>query len=94
MGRAMDAHYKGHHIRFAAIPMSDKSAWTFVAVAIGVTGTQERVKLFNMERAEFANREEAIARGLLFVNKWIEENTPGALFDLVLRRVEELRGDP
>jgi hypothetical protein len=72
----MDAHYKGHHIRFAAIPMSDKSAWTFVAVAIGVTGTQERIKVFTLERAEFDNPEEAIARGLLSVNKWIEESTP------------------
>ena len=53
--------------------MSDKSAWTFFAIAVGETG---KLEVFNLDREEFADPEEATARRLLFVKKWIEESTP------------------
>ena len=72
-GEQMDAHYKGHRIRFTAIPVSDKSAWTFFAIAVGETG---KLEVFTLDREEFADPAEATARGLLFVKKRIEESTP------------------
>jgi hypothetical protein len=73
MGGAMDAHYKGHRIRFTAIPVSGKSAWTFFGIAVGKTG---KLEVFTLDREEFADREEATARGLVYVKNWIEESTP------------------
>jgi hypothetical protein len=83
-GRAMDAHYKGHHIRFTVIRNPCKATWTFSAVSIGGTGTQESVKVFILEHHEFRDAEKATARGLLFVTKWIEKSTPEVPFDLVV----------
>jgi hypothetical protein len=75
-GRAMDARYKGHHIRFAAIPVSNKSAWTFFAIVVGETGSKKTVNTFTLDWQEFACREEATRQGLEFVKNWIKENRP------------------
>jgi hypothetical protein len=75
----MDAHYKGHHVRFTAIPVSDNSAWTFFAIALRETGAQQKVKVFTLEGQEFAAPEEATIGGLLFVKKWIEESRSRSL---------------